>query len=146
MNNNPDRKRILALIAAGLAIVGFTMLGLGFGFISQDWLRPNPNNPPWLLPMIGVFLLLISIICLAQVLNVPAKYINYVFYILIALAMVMANWLVFFAKGTRCNVATDGLGLWMAGYLCQAFAGSILLFVDLILLVVAATAFRTKKT
>jgi hypothetical protein len=137
--DKPPSPLTFALIALGLGLVGIAMLGHGLGVLNMEWFRPNPNTPLWVFAMIGVLLILAALICAARVANLPATYINWIFYSLLAVSVVMAHWLVFFAEGASCSVGGDNFIFRFSGLICQTIAGSVVILFDLIFVLVALT-------
>lgn len=127
----------LALMAAFFAVLGTLLILHGMGFWDASWFNPNPQTPAWVFTAIGAFVLLGSLLVVNQLVPLRPQVVNAAGWSAIAVAMVIANWLVFFAQGASCGVASGGLAFEGLGFLCRGLAGLILLFFDLVLLAVA---------
>jgi hypothetical protein len=147
MDQSPPKpsKSKMMLVAIGLTLTGLFMLLHGLGIVNADWSRPNPLTPLWVFCAIGAILILSGILAAAQAISVPTRAVNIIGYSAIALAMIVAHWLVFFSEGARCTVATDNIFFAVNSLICRGFAGLSLAVFDFIFILIAATSIWRKR-
>jgi hypothetical protein len=147
MDQSPPKpsKSKMMLVAIGLALTGLFMLLHGLGIVNADWFRPNPLTPLWVFCAIGAILILSGILAAAQAISVPTRAVNIIGYSAIALAMIVAHWLVFFSEDARCTVATDNIFFAVNSLICRGFAGLSLAVFDFIFILIAATSIWRKR-
>ncbi len=135
--NTPPGRLNLALMAALFAVLGTLLILHGMGVVDASWFNPNPQTPDWVFTAVGAFVLLGGLLLVNQLVPLRPQVVNAAGWSAIAVAMVIANWLVFFAQGANCGVASGGLAFEGVGLLCRGLAGLVLVFFDVVLLAVA---------
>jgi hypothetical protein len=136
-DDKPPSRLALVLTAALFAVLGILMILHGAGVVDASWFNPNPHTPGWVFSAVGAFLLLGGLLLVNQLVPLRPQTVNAAGWSAIAIGMVIANWLVFFAEGASCGVASGGLAFGGLGLLCRGLAGLVLLFFDVVLLAVA---------
>ncbi len=142
---NPS-KRTMVLVAVGLVITGLFLFLNGLGLVNADWLRPNPLTPHWVLSIIGALIFLSGILAAGKVVPLPVRSVNVIGYSVIALAMIVAHWLVFFSVGGSCELVAGEIFFVLNILICRGLAGVILAVFDLVFVVLAITSiWRNRK-
>ncbi len=90
----------------------------GAGFISAQWMNPNPKTPPWVFAATGLFLVLGGFLALSNIVPMAKRLTGTAAAAIFATAIVMMNWMVFFAEGTSCSISGGGFIFEAAGWLC----------------------------
>ena len=140
----PSKIKML-VVAFGLTVIGSFMFLHGLGLVNADWLRPNPATPFWVFSAVGAVIFLSGILAASQALRIPAFTVNLVGYSVIFLAMILANWLVFFSEGASCGVASGNFFLSANSLICRGFAAIVVVIFDLIFILIAATSIWRRK-
>ena len=124
------------LIAAALAmlVMGTLMLLHGLGLFDAHWLNPNPLTPAWVFATLGTVLIIGATLTAGNVLPLPRTVTQAAGYSLLALSLLVAHWLIFFAEGGSCSLSIAGFGSTVSGLLCRGIMGLALLAFDLVLI------------
>lgn len=125
-----------ALVAAALAMlaVGALMLSHGLGFFDAHWFNPNPLTPAWVFAALGIVLILAALLAAGNLRPLPHAIAQAAGYGLLALCLLVAHWLVFFAEGASCSLSLAGFGTAISGLFCRGIMGLALIVFDLVLL------------
>lgn len=135
----------MILVAIGLAITGLFMFLHGLGIVNASWFRPNPLTPKWIFCAIGAVIFLSGILAATQVVKIPARSVNIIGYSAIALAMIVAHWLVFFSEGAKCASGINNIFFSINNMICLGLAGVTLAVFDFIFVFIAATTIFQKR-
>jgi hypothetical protein len=141
----PPRRSTVLLLAIGMALIGLFMMLHGLGMVSAAWLNPNPHVSAWVFTVIGAVLLLSSWLMLGIIRAMPAAAKNTAGYAILALSLLIAHWMIFFAEGGNCSVETPDALFSLPEFLCRGTFGATLNGLDLILLAVLLATLRTYR-
>ena len=132
------------LIAAALAMLamGSVMLLHGLGVYDARWFDPNPLTPAWVFATLGTLLILGALLAAANIRPLPRAVTQAAGYSLLALSLLVAHWLIFFAEGGSCSLNIAGFGSTVSGLLCRGIMGLALIVFDLVLLLALAGTSR----
>jgi hypothetical protein len=124
------------LIAATLAMLtmGTLMLLHGLGLYDARWFNPNPLTPAWVFATLGTVLILGALLAAGNIRPLPRTVTQAIGYSLLALCLLVAHWLIFFAEGGSCSLSVAGFGAAVSSLLCRGIMGLALIVFDLILL------------
>ena len=147
MTDQPQNSQIgMGLLALCLFTFGLFMFLHGLGAVDASWFRPNPKTPQWVFSAIGVVLMLSGVLAAAQAVTIPKFIFSATGWVVVALAMVLAHWLVFYSEGASCKVAGGGVVIWISGIICYGVASIVLGLFDLIFVLIIVTGLWRRLT
>ncbi len=115
--------------------MGTLMLLHGLGLFDARWFNPNPLTPAWVFATLGTVLILGATLTAGNIRPLPRPVTQAAGYSLIALSLLVAHWLIFFAEGGSCSLSVAGFGSTISNLLCRGIMGLALIAFDLVLLV-----------